>query len=84
VSKCISPRGEFSEHTLDADFTCADCLSIDEDALLAELHRLRAAITVNELTRIIWRTETVDFGGYSARDAGAVARAIVVFLNNPT
>jgi len=42
VSKCISPRGEYSEHTLDGDFVCTACLGFDEDAVIKELRRLRA------------------------------------------
>lgn len=44
MSACISRHGEFSEHYLDDSFTCTVCLVLDEDALRAELERLRAEL----------------------------------------
>jgi hypothetical protein len=38
MSKCISRHGEYSEHILDADFTCTLCFAFDEDAVLAALN----------------------------------------------
>ena len=50
MSKCISRHGEYSEHTFGGDevpeFTCSYCWVFDEDAALAEIARLRAAIVV--------------------------------------
>lgn len=42
MSTCISRHGEYSEHTLDDEFTCTLCGVLDEDALRAELRDLRA------------------------------------------
>lgn len=41
MSACISSKGEYSSHELDATFTCVDCGVRDEDAMLAEVNRLR-------------------------------------------
>lgn len=45
MSACISRHGEYSEHTPDGEYTCQRCLVLDEDALRAELRRLRAETT---------------------------------------
>jgi hypothetical protein len=42
MSTCVSRHGEYGAHTPDADYVCARCFALDEDALIAELHRLRA------------------------------------------
>lgn len=44
MSNCISRHGEFSEHHLDDSHTCTLCHVLDEEALRAELARLRAAL----------------------------------------
>ncbi len=44
MSRCISRHGEFSEHDLDANFTCRLCLDVDTDALLAERDALAATV----------------------------------------
>lgn len=44
MSACISRHGEFSSHTLDDTHTCTLCHVLDEDALRAELTRLRAEL----------------------------------------
>lgn len=47
MSKCISRHGEYSEHTVgegDSEFTCQWCWSFDEDAALAVIKDLRAAL----------------------------------------
>jgi len=41
MSTCISQLGEFGSHDLDDSYTCKDCGVLDEDALRAELQRLR-------------------------------------------
>ncbi len=41
MSKCISRHGEYSEHELDAEYTCKLCLALDEDAFVKVLRRLR-------------------------------------------
>lgn len=41
MSACISQHGEYGEHTPDAEYTCALCGVLDEEALLAELRDLR-------------------------------------------
>ena len=41
MSACISAHGEYSSHEPDDEFTCALCGVLDEDALRAELVRLR-------------------------------------------
>lgn len=43
MSTCISRHGEFGSHELDDLHTCTLCHVLDEDALRAELSRLRAA-----------------------------------------
>ena len=43
MSACISRRGEFSYHQLNADYVCTWCGVLDEDALIGELNRLRDA-----------------------------------------
>jgi hypothetical protein len=42
VSACISQRGEYSDHTPDADYVCTRCGVLDELALVAELNRYQA------------------------------------------
>jgi hypothetical protein len=47
VSKCISSRGEYSEHELgtgDMEFVCTFCFVLDEDAIKGELGRLRKRV----------------------------------------
>lgn len=44
MSTCISRHGEFGAHTLDDSHTCTLCHVLDEEALRAELERLRAAL----------------------------------------
>jgi hypothetical protein len=41
MSTCISRHGEYSSHELDDTFVCARCAMLDEDAIVAELQRLR-------------------------------------------
>lgn len=36
-----------------------------------------ASAELNELTEAIWRVETKDFGGYSHRDAMAIAKRLL-------
>ena len=43
MSKCISARGEYSDHELDDTFTCTFCHVLDEDAMRDELLTLRSA-----------------------------------------
>ena len=44
MSKCISGQGEYSEHVPDdaEEFVCGRCYVVDEDAMRAEIQRLRA------------------------------------------
>lgn len=44
MSACISKHGEFSAHTPDDDHICTRCGVLDEDGLIAELHKARAAL----------------------------------------
>lgn len=44
MSKCISTRGEYSEHEPDDAHTCTYCFVLDEEALTAELRRFRAGV----------------------------------------
>ncbi len=44
MSVCISRHGEFSEHELDATFTCRLCHVVDHDALRAERDALAATV----------------------------------------
>lgn len=44
MSKCISRHGEYSEHQLDQDHVCRRCSVLDEDAMVAELNRLRGEL----------------------------------------
>lgn len=48
MSACISSRGEYSFHEPDADYVCTFCAVLDEDAIFAELHRLRAEAAAHE------------------------------------
>lgn len=48
MSTCISRHGEFGSHTLDDSYTCTLCHVLDEDALRAELERLRRALVALE------------------------------------
>lgn len=43
MSACISREGEFSDHVDDDEYVCRRCGVLDEEALLGELRRLRAA-----------------------------------------
>lgn len=47
MSKCISSRGEYSEHTLGSgefEFTCTDCWTLDEEAVHEALGVARSAV----------------------------------------
>lgn len=50
MSACVSPRGEYSEHTLGSTgeerFVCQVCGVFDEDAALARIAELEARPTV--------------------------------------
>jgi transcription initiation factor TFIIIB Brf1 subunit/transcription initiation factor TFIIB len=48
MSACISSRGEYSYHEPDADYVCTFCGVLDEDALIAELNRLRVEAAAHE------------------------------------
>lgn len=41
MSVCISQHGEYGSHTVDTEYTCTRCGVLDEEALTAELRRLR-------------------------------------------
>jgi len=41
MSKCISRRGEYSDHIPDADYICTRCGALDEDGMVNELRDLR-------------------------------------------
>lgn len=41
MSACISRHGEYGSHIVDDDYLCTRCFWLDEDAIIAELHRLR-------------------------------------------
>ena len=43
MSSCISRHGEYSEHTLNDLYVCTYCSALDEDAMIAEVERLKAA-----------------------------------------
>jgi hypothetical protein len=60
MSKCISAKGEFSEHELDAKFTCVDCFAFDEDAALDRIESLQAELAQSrsrevDALRRIWQ-----------------------------
>lgn len=44
MSACISSKGEFGSHNLDAEYVCADCGEVDEASRGAELLALRARV----------------------------------------
>lgn len=50
MSTCISRAGEFGSHTLDESFVCTVCFALDEDAMTAELNRLRVAVVEAAVT----------------------------------
>src|SRR5690625_4282539 len=47
MSACISRHGEYSEHTPDGEYTCQRCYVVDEEAMRAEIERLRTALTAD-------------------------------------
>src|SRR5690625_3934721 len=58
MSKCISGQGEYSDHTPgDEEFVCGRCYVVDEEAMRAEIERLRAALTADRLS--VTETTTV-------------------------
>lgn len=71
MSKCISPRGEYSEHTPDEDYICAACLGLDEDAIIEELHQLRAQVA-SAKAQIVRMMTVVDEA--EARQAASLSR----------
>lgn len=44
MSTCISTQGEYSTHTVDGRYGCTRCHVLDEDALFAELDRLKTEL----------------------------------------
>ena len=56
MSKCISREGEYSEHELaeKPEFVCARCYVFDDDAAVAEVARLRAALASREAEAGWW------------------------------
>ena len=44
MSRCISSRGEYSDHELDEDFVCSRCFTFDEFAAMAELTKSRDTV----------------------------------------
>lgn len=81
---------EFKEsHHTQWMLTARDCESAEAereaarreaDDLRARLGAVETLASVNALHPAIWRTETVDFGGYSSRDALAAAHAVAIHL----
>lgn len=68
MSACISSAGEFGSHVLDDAYSCTRCFVLDEDALTAELLRLRAAIkAVQTACTVADETDLTDWQrGYRA------------------
>src|SRR5690625_3313198 len=61
MSKCISGQGEYSDHTPgDEEFVCGRCYVVDEEAMQAEIERLRTALTADRPTVSETATEATE------------------------
>jgi endogenous inhibitor of DNA gyrase (YacG/DUF329 family) len=77
MSKCISIRGEYSEHVLTDEkdpYCCQRCWVVDDDAMYAEIERLRADRDQRDREqRAAALREAAD--DYPWRDAGGLTDA---------
>lgn len=83
MSTCISRHGEYSDH--EPGDWCPRCGAFNEDAIVAERDRLRAAVErVRALSMSV--ADDPDVEGMTMRDHGAVDHALGVLaaLDGPT
>lgn len=71
MSRCISRKGEFSDHeTLDADFCCLDCGAFDDEA--AAIHATRNDAALSRVRDAVDRIDAIAERGLADdyRNAG--------------
>jgi hypothetical protein len=74
MSACISRHGEFGSHDLDADYVCKLCAVLDEEALIAEMNRLRADAEAHRQTGYV--RAIADVHARIAREVRSTAKRV--------